>query len=98
MTPPRTPTTGAGRKLLDAWRLVDEHGPPNAVVMRDAILAIEAEALAPLVDALRAADELSEALLPSGCRYWTDPEPVFALRKKLAAARDLLREVEDRDP
>lgn len=83
-SPDRAPATEAGRKLLDAWQLVPEHGAPNRVVIRDAILAIEAEApAAPQpTEALRVAldvERLAQALY--GLRpahrvpdYWPDAE------------------------
>jgi hypothetical protein len=69
-----TPTTEAGRRLLDAAHTVDN--PYLGILpndfMRDAVLAIEAEARADLAAVLRDCERTLEALardeLPTGSR------------------------------
>jgi hypothetical protein len=73
-TPPRTPTTAAGRALLDDIAALTESGKrPYLPVDGDAILAIEAEARAPLD-----VERLARALLVAvpGYARWMVPLPM----------------------
>jgi hypothetical protein len=107
-TAPRTAGPAFGKLFGEIMR---DHPGADARLVNDVMRrAIEAEAAALPVaregELREAADALSEALLPYGTegRYYTDPEPVFALRRALRASptpvdeeglRDILQRMTD---